>query len=48
MQKLIDAYRAAPSDKAAARVLKHYDKHPFAGLLLSRDDQALVARLLGY
>lgn len=39
MQKLIDAYKANPTAKTAARVLAHADKHPFSTLLLSSADQ---------
>ena len=46
MQKLIDRYRANPTDANALAVLAYDLKHPFASMLLSKDDALLVARLL--
>jgi hypothetical protein len=45
MQKLIDRYRANPTADNAKRVLAHARKHPFATLLLSSDDLALIETL---
>jgi hypothetical protein len=46
MEKLLAKYRSEPTDKNALKVKAYYIKHPFAGLLLSKDDQALVAKLV--
>ena len=46
MQKLIDRYRANPTDANARAVLAYDIKHPFASLLLAPQDAVLLARLL--
>ena len=46
MQKLIDRYRANPTDANARAVLAYDIKHPFASLLLDKKDVVLLARLL--
>ena len=46
MQKLIANYRSEPSEKNALKIKAYYAKHPFAGCLLSIEDQALVAKLV--
>jgi hypothetical protein len=46
MQKLIDRYRSEPTEKNALKLKAYYIKHPFAGCLLSIEDQALVAKLV--
>jgi hypothetical protein len=46
MQKLLAKYRSEPSDRNALKIKAYYIKHPFAGLLLSSEDQALVAKLV--
>lgn len=46
MEKLIAKYRSEPSEKNALKIKAYYVKHPFAGLLLSKEDQALVAKLV--
>jgi hypothetical protein len=46
MQKLIDRYRANPTDANALAVLAYDRKHPFASMLLSKEDTLLVARLM--
>jgi len=46
MEKLIAKYRSEPSDKNALKIKAYYIKHPFAGMLLSMEDQALVAKLV--
>ena len=46
MQKLIDRYRANPTDANAHAVLAYDRKHPFASMLLAREDALLLARLL--
>lgn len=46
MQKLIDRYRANPTDANARAVLAYDSKHPFASMLLTREDTLLLARLM--
>ena len=46
MQKLIDRYRANPTNANARAVLAYDIKHPFASLLLDKQDVVLLARLL--
>ncbi len=46
MQKLIDRYRANPTDANARSVLAYDAKHPFASLLLAPQDAVLLARLM--
>ena len=46
MQKLIDRYRANPTEANARAVLAYDIKHPFASLLLDKKDVVLLARLL--
>jgi hypothetical protein len=46
MQKLIDRYRTNPTDANARAVLAYDAKHPFASMLLSKDDAILLARLM--
>jgi hypothetical protein len=46
MEKLVAKYRSEPTDKNALKIKAYYAKHPFAGLLLSNEDQALVAKLV--
>lgn len=46
MQKLIDRYRANPTDANAIAVLAYDLKHPFASLMLSKEDAVLLARLM--
>lgn len=46
MQKLIDRYRANPTDANAHAVLAYDRKHPFASMLLAPQDAVLLARLL--
>ena len=38
MIKLLNAYRADPSDKHAARLVAYDDRHPMAKCFLSADD----------
>ena len=47
MQKLIDAYKANPNAKTAARVLAYDYKHPFASLMVNGADNKLLAQLRG-
>ncbi len=42
MQKLIDRYRANPTADNAKRLLAYNYKHPFASILLTREDQATI------
>jgi len=46
MQKLIDRYRANPTEANARAVLAYDIKHPFSSLLLDKKDVVLLARLL--
>lgn len=46
MQKLIDRFRSNPTDANARAVLAYDAKHPFASMLLTREDALLLARLL--
>jgi hypothetical protein len=46
MQKLIDRYRTNPTAANARAVLAYDAKHPFASMLLSKDDTILLARLM--
>lgn len=46
MQKLIERFRTNPTDANAHAVLAYDRKHPFASLLLTKDDTVLLARLL--
>jgi len=45
MQKLIQRFRANPTDANARAILAYNDKHPFASLLLPAEDRVLVAKL---
>ena len=45
MQKLIDAYKANPNAKTAARVLAYDYKHPFASLMVTSADAKLLESL---
>ena len=45
MQKLIDAYKANPTAKNAARVIAHGEKHPFSTLMISSADLKLLESL---
>ena len=42
MQKLIDAYKANPTDMNALKLAHHAKKHPMASCLLSMSDAALI------
>jgi len=46
MQKLIDRYRTNPTDANARAVLAYDAKHPFASMLLTKEDALLLARLM--
>jgi hypothetical protein len=46
MQKLIDRYRNNPTDANARAVLAYDAKHPFASMLLTKEDALLLARLM--
>jgi hypothetical protein len=43
MTKLLTAYRNDQTDANLAKLNKHLDKHPMAGLYLTKDDIALIA-----
>ena len=45
MQKLLDRYRANPTDANLNAVLAYNRKHPFAECLLSPADQSLLIQL---
>jgi hypothetical protein len=42
MQKLIQRFRANPTVENAKRLLTYNYNHPFASLLLSQEDQAVI------
>ena len=44
MQKLIDAYKANPSDMNALKLAHHATKHPMSICLLSMSDAARLAK----
>jgi hypothetical protein len=44
MQKLIDAYRAHPTDMNALKLAHHAKKHPMSICLLSVADAALIGK----
>ena len=44
MNKLIQAFKANPSDANRARLVKYMIKHPMALCLVSPDDQAFLAK----
>ena len=44
MQKLIDAYRANPTDMAALKLAHHAKKHPMSICLLTVADAALLGK----
>jgi hypothetical protein len=46
MQKLIDQYRANPTETNAIKLLAYDRKHPFASMLLTKEDTLLLARLM--
>jgi hypothetical protein len=46
MQKLIDRFRINPTDANARAVLAYDAKHPFASMLLTKEDTLLLARLM--
>lgn len=46
MQKLIDRYRANPTEANAFALLAYDRKHPFASMLLPKEDIVLLARLM--
>ena len=44
MQKLIDAYRAHPTDMNALKLAHHAKKHPMSVCLLTVADAALIGK----
>lgn len=44
MNKLINAFKADPSDANRSRLVKYMIKHPMALCLVSPDDQAFLAK----
>ena len=44
MQKLIDAYRARPTDMNALKLAHHAKKHPMSICLLGMSDAALIGK----
>jgi hypothetical protein len=46
MQKLIAQYRANPTETNAIKLLAYDRKHPFASMLLTKEDTLLLARLM--
>lgn len=45
MQKLIDAYKANPTEANRQRLIKYMKKHMMAGCLLSMADQAILIKV---
>jgi hypothetical protein len=45
MQALIDKYIANPSDKLAARIKAHADKHPFSTLMVTSAGAEVLRKL---
>ena len=43
MNKILTAYRNDQTDTNLAKLNKHLNKHPMAGMYLSKDDIALIA-----
>jgi hypothetical protein len=49
MQKLINAYKAEPTDKNACKAYAYYNKHAMSACLLSDEDgDTLTAIILHY
>jgi hypothetical protein len=48
MSKLIARYVADPSAANAKRVAAHYHKHPFAGLMLTAAESAVLIQALSH
>ena len=44
MQKLIDAYKANPTDMNALKLAHHAKKHPMSICLLGMSDAALIGK----
>ena len=45
MQTLIDKYLAAPSDKLAARIVAHAQKHPVSTMLVTSAGAEVLRKL---
>jgi hypothetical protein len=48
MSKLLKAYIANPSDKAALAIARHNEKHPFASCLITGVDSAVLRLALDH
>ena len=46
MQKLVNAYKANPTWANARRIMIHNNRHSFASILLSLDDQAVIGQAI--
>jgi hypothetical protein len=46
MQKLVNAYKANPTWANARRIMIHNNRHSFASIMLSLDDQALLQQAI--
>ena len=44
MNKLLNAFKANPSDANRSRLVKYLIKHPFSACFLMPDDQAFLAK----
>jgi succinate dehydrogenase flavin-adding protein (antitoxin of CptAB toxin-antitoxin module) len=46
MGKLIDKHMSDPTEKNLQRILKYSDKHPFAWMMISKEQAAYLAQQL--
>jgi len=46
MQKLVNAYKANPTWANARRIMIHNNRHSFASIMLSLDDQAVIGKAI--
>ena len=46
MGKLIDKHMMDPTEKNLQRILKYSDKHPFAWMMISKEQAAYLAQQL--
>jgi hypothetical protein len=46
MQKLVNAYKANPTWANARRIMIHNNRHSFASIMLSLDDQAVIGQAI--
>lgn len=46
MSKLLEDFKASPTRDNAKRIAKHCRKHPFAALLISSEEHAILQQAL--